>query len=96
MSDVIALFVTDYFLIGVRFGLLAVGVGWGLRWVFKKETRPLPLVGLFIAVGTLLTLQMVEGALDRAIIPSIVTMAVGVGAAQLFGAPRGSESCLLF
>lgn len=88
MSDVIALFVTDYFLIGVRFGLLAVGVGWGLRWVFSKETRPLPLVGLFIAVGTLLTLQMVEGALDRAIIPSIVTMAVGVGAAQLLGAPR--------
>ena len=92
MSDVIALLGTDYFLVGIRFGLAAVVVGWGLRWLISDEPRPLPIVGLFVVAGTVATIYLVEDAIDPVLIPALVIISVGVGLARILGAPAWAQA----
>jgi len=91
VSNAIAAFGTDYFLVGLSFGVLAVAIGWGLRWALRRALRPLPIVGLFIAVGTVWTLQIVERTLDPAIVPSLLVIAAGVAVMKVVRTPRWAQ-----
>lgn len=93
MDDVIALFLSEYFLTGLRLALVVLVMGVGAWFVLKHRlTRPLPLIGILIPAVLLGTLAMVEGVMDPAIIPSLLMMAAGVGLAILLGAPMSVQA----
>ena len=60
MSDVIALLDTDYFQVGLRFGLGALALGWALALLLRKRGRHLPIAGVLISAATMATLIMLD------------------------------------
>ena len=70
MSDVLALFETAFFRTGLRLGIIALAVGWVLRFVLGRYRAPLPIAGIFIAAvttaGLYLTGELLGPTMPRA------------------------------
>lgn len=85
MSDLIELFETSFFQVGLRFGLLALGVGW-LIVALARRRGVLPIVGVLVAGVTLIALAILgEPIVVEAL--GILVVVVGVSLARVFGAP---------
>lgn len=85
VSDLIELFETSYFQVGLRFGLLALGVGW-LLVVLARRRGVLPIVGLLIAGSTFTALFVLEVQVGIETI-SILVVVLGVALARGLKAP---------
>jgi len=70
VSDVIALFDTDFFQVGLRFGLGALALGWAVALVTRKRRRHLPIAGLLITAATVATLLV----LDEPMTPELLAL----------------------
>lgn len=86
MSDVLALLETPYFIVGLRLGLLALILGWGLRFVVGRTRPPLPIAGVLIAVAMVGTLVLVDDSV-RAEVPGLVLIMLASGVARILRAP---------
>lgn len=86
MDDVIALFTSNYFIIGARLSVVALAVGW-IVWAFvRSRIRVLPIVGVLIAGALIATIATIEDTLDPAILPGLGLIALGVIVAKLLDA----------
>lgn len=85
MSDLIELFETSYFQVGLRFGLLALGVGWLVVWVARRGGVR-PIAGLLIAGSTLATLAMLDDPIGTEVV-SVVVIVLGIALARALKAP---------
>ena len=59
MSDLLALFETGFFTTGLRLGVLALALGWALRFATGRYRPPMPIAGLLIAIATIGGLYLV-------------------------------------
>jgi hypothetical protein len=86
MDDLVGLLDTTHFRAGLRLGLVALGVGWALRFVVGRTGPPLPIAGLLIAIVTVASLFLTEDPLGPTL-PALVAIVVGVFATRMLGAP---------
>jgi len=85
VSDLIELLETSYFQVGLRFGLLALGVGWLLVWLTRRR-GVLPVAGLLIAGSTLATLAVLDDPIGTEAI-SVLVIVLGIVLARILRAP---------
>ena len=86
MSDLLALFETGFFTTGLRLGVLALALGWALRFVTGRYRPPMPIAGLLIAIATIGGLYLVAEPLGPAV-PALAAIAIGVLIVRLTRAP---------
>lgn len=85
MSDLIDLLDTDFFQVGLRFGLAALVLGWIAVVIGQRTRRPVPVAGVLITFATFTALV----ALGEEVTPDLVglgLMVVGVVLARLLRA----------
>ena len=83
LAGLLELLGTPYFLTGVRLGLVALAVGWALRFVIGRDKSPIPIAGILIAVAMIGTLARVEESVT-AELPALGLILVGAFVARLF------------
>lgn len=86
MDDVLALFETTFFRTGLRLGIIALAVGWALRFATGRYRPPMPIGGLLIGVTTMAALYMTQEPLGTAI-PALGLILVAVLIARITKAP---------
>ncbi len=86
MSDVIDLLDTDFFQIGLRFGLAALAVGWGLVFALRGAKRPLAIGGILISAGTIAALHVLGESINAELL-AFGLILVGAGVARALKAP---------
>lgn len=60
LIDVLELLQTPPFMTGLRYGLVALVVGWVLRFALGRDRTPLPVAGIFITLAMIFTLIRIE------------------------------------
>jgi len=86
VSDLLALFETGFFTTGLRLGVLALALGWAVRFATGRYRPPMPIAGLLIAIATIGGLYLVAEPLGPAV-PALAAIAFGVLIVRLTRAP---------
>ncbi|MGH8872898.1 MAG: hypothetical protein ACRDWS_13075 [Acidimicrobiia bacterium] len=86
LVDVLELLGTAYFLTGVRLGLVALAVGWALRFALGRDKPPIPIGGILIAAAIVGTLARVQESVT-AELPALGLMLLASLLARVFRAP---------
>jgi hypothetical protein len=86
VSDLLALFDTAYFRVGLRLGLAALAAGWALRFAVGRERPPLPIAGVLVAGATLGGLYLTDELLGPTVL-AVISVAAGVLGARLAKTP---------
>lgn len=82
MSVIVDLLETQQFQTGLRVGLLALGVGFVVVLVTRKERRPVPIVGVLIAICVVWTLREHVNVLAFGLLVGGVLIARLIGASD--------------
>ena len=90
MADLVALLETSFFRTGLRFGIIALAIGWALRFATGRYRAPLPIGGLLIAIATMAALFRTEEPLGIAV-PALGAIVVGVLVARVLKAPAWAQ-----
>ena len=90
MSDVIALFQTTYFTTGLRLGIVALALGWAIRFITGRYRPPLPIGGLLFAAATLGGLYWTAEPLGTAWL-AFGAIVVGALLVRVFKAPAWAQ-----
>ncbi len=85
---------TDHFLAGLRFGLVALVVGWALRLASGRDKPPLPIAGILIAVAITGSLMRVEETVS-AELPALGVILAGAVLARIPGVPVWAQPILV-
>jgi len=86
VSDLLALFETGFFTTGLRLGVLALALGWAVRFATGRYRPAMPIAGLLIAIATIGGLYLVAEPLGPAV-PALAAIAFGVLIVRLTRAP---------
>jgi hypothetical protein len=86
VADVLALFESGYFTTGLRFGILALAVGWALRFATGRFRSPMPIAGLLIAIATMAGLYVMDEPLGPEVL-ALGAIVIGVLIVRLTHAP---------
>lgn len=86
MADVLALFESGYFTTGLRFGVLALALGWALRFATGRFRPPMPIAGGLIATASVAGLYVMGEPLAPAV-PALATIVLGVLIVRVTHAP---------
>ncbi|HSJ82175.1 MAG TPA: hypothetical protein VLA91_00010 [Acidimicrobiia bacterium] len=84
LIDVWDLLGSPHFTTGLRFGLVALAIGWTLRLLLGPGRRPLPIAGILIAVAMLFSLSRVE----ESVIAELPALGAILAGAMLVRIPR--------
>jgi hypothetical protein len=87
VSDLTQLLDTEFFQIGLRFGVLALIVGWALVLILRTRVRILHIGGILIAAGVSATLVALDEGFIREIF-GLALIAAGAGLARALKAPE--------
>ncbi|MGH8952681.1 MAG: hypothetical protein ACRDX9_14830 [Acidimicrobiia bacterium] len=87
MDDVLALFETTSFRTGLRLGIIALAIGWALRFATGRYRPPMPIGGVLVAVATILAFYRTEEPLGNAL-AALGLILVGVLIARITKAPK--------